>query len=90
MDAWKARQMAMVVDDDVLKKELHAEAWYSPHNDNINIKVRIAYTTKTGRLIKKGLIFKCTEELLQWTAEGCEYVHAPLPDRFELIGMDDE
>lgn len=56
-----------------LINNLEADAWYDPETDIIYTRVRY-YTEGPNGLIKRGLIFKMTEEAFFTTCEGCSYV----------------
>lgn len=66
--------------------EVECEAYYDFKCDTVYVKVRRIVRGPNGQLMKKGVMFRLTEEMLDWIAEGCEYVvKTPQPDRWEQI-----
>jgi len=67
-----------------LYQEVECDAYYDFETDCVHIKVRRVIKGPDGELRKKGVIFKLTEEMLDWVPEGYQYRVRAL-DRWEQI-----
>lgn len=66
------------------RQDLDCDAYYDFRTDTVFIKVRRVTRNEDGRLCKRGIMFRVTEEMLQTIAEGQEYI-VTTPDRWERL-----
>jgi len=53
--------------------KLDCSAWLDPNTDTVKVKVRRFDKDEDGRVTKRGVMFRFSEEMLMNIAEGMEY-----------------
>jgi len=70
------------------RQPIYSEAYYLPHSDRIEVKIRHFVPDEASRSTKRGILLFFSEEVLFNMAQGMEYCHKVLPDgqtRFQAI-----